>query len=66
MVMLRWWFIAVVQLAGLAALFVTGIARKLWAVDVTKLGVVLPDRAGVGQRFYRLAYLPSAGTPLGE
>ena len=40
MVMLRWWFIAVAQLGGLAALFVTGIAQKLWAVDVTKLSIV--------------------------
>jgi len=40
MVMLRWWFIAVAQLGGLAALFATGMVQKLWAVDVTKLSIV--------------------------
>ena len=40
MVMLRWRFIAVVQLGGLAALFATGMVQKLWAVDVTKLSIV--------------------------
>lgn len=40
MVMLRWWFLAVAEIAGLAALFSTGMARKLWSVDVTKLSIV--------------------------
>lgn len=40
MVMLRWWFIAVAESAGLAALFATGMARKLWTADVTKLSIV--------------------------
>jgi hypothetical protein len=40
MVMLRWWFLAFAQLAGLAALVASGMARKLWAVDVTKLSIV--------------------------
>ncbi len=40
MVMLRWWFIAVVQIGALAALFATGMAQKLWTVDVTKLSTV--------------------------
>jgi hypothetical protein len=40
MVTLRWWFLAVAQLGGLAALFVTGMAQRLWAVDVTKLSIV--------------------------
>ena len=40
MVMLRWWFIAVAQLGGLAALFATGMVQKRWAVDVTKLSIV--------------------------
>ncbi len=40
MVMLRWWFLAVAETAGLIALFATGAAAKLWAVDVTKLSIV--------------------------
>jgi hypothetical protein len=40
MVLLRWWFLAVAQLTGLAALFATGMAHKLWSVDVTKLSIV--------------------------
>ncbi len=40
MVMLRWWFLAVAEIAGLAALFFTGMAQKLWAADVTKLSIV--------------------------
>ncbi|HXS54172.1 MAG TPA: hypothetical protein VN782_16665 [Usitatibacter sp.] len=39
-VLLRWWFLAVAQLAGLVALFATGMVRKLWEVDVTKLSIV--------------------------
>jgi hypothetical protein len=39
-VLLRWWFLAVAELAGLVALFATGMVRKLWAVDVTKLSIV--------------------------
>lgn len=40
MVLLRWWFLAVVEIAGLAALFYTGAAHKLWSADVTKLSIV--------------------------
>lgn len=40
MVMLRWWFLAVAEIAGLIALLSTGMARKLWTVDVTKLSIV--------------------------
>ncbi len=40
MVMLRWWFLAVAQICGLAVLVVTGTAHKLWTADVTKLSIV--------------------------
>jgi hypothetical protein len=40
MVMLRWWFLAVAEAAGLVALFSTGMAAKLWSVDVPKLSIV--------------------------
>jgi hypothetical protein len=40
LVMLRWWFLAFVEIAGLAALLATGMARKLWSADVTKLSIV--------------------------
>jgi hypothetical protein len=40
MVTLRWWFLAVAQLAGLLALAATGVVARLWAVDVTKLSFV--------------------------
>jgi hypothetical protein len=40
MVTLRWWFLAVAQAGGLVALLVTGMAHKLWTVDVTKLSIV--------------------------
>ena len=40
MVLLRWWFLAVAELAGFVALFATGMVRKLWQVDVTKLSIV--------------------------
>jgi hypothetical protein len=40
MVMLRWWFLAVAEMAGLVALLITGMARKLWSADVTKLSIV--------------------------
>jgi hypothetical protein len=40
MVMLRWWFLAVAEVAGLVALVSTGMAGKLWSADVTKLSIV--------------------------
>ena len=40
MVMLRWWFLAVAEVAGLGALVYTGMVRKLWSADVTKLSIV--------------------------
>jgi len=40
MAMLRWWFLAVAQVGGLVALVVTGMAQKLWTVDVTKLSIL--------------------------
>jgi hypothetical protein len=40
MVMLRWWFIAAAELAGLVALLYAGLAGKLWSADVTKLSIV--------------------------
>jgi hypothetical protein len=40
MVMLRWWFLAVIQVAGLVALLVTGMVHRLWTVDVTKLSII--------------------------
>jgi len=39
MLMLRWWFLAVAELAGFVALFMTGTVYKLWTVDVTKLSI---------------------------
>jgi len=39
MLMLRWWFLAVAELAGMVAIFATGTAYKLWTVDVTKLSI---------------------------
>jgi hypothetical protein len=40
LVLLRWWFLAVAELAGLIALCASGMARKLWTADVTKLSIV--------------------------
>jgi hypothetical protein len=40
MVMLRWWFLAVAEICGLAALIVTGMVTKLWTADITKLSIV--------------------------
>ena len=39
-VTLRWWFMAVAEAAGLMALVATGMAHRLWTVDVTKLSIV--------------------------
>lgn len=40
MVMLRWWFLAFAEIAGVIALVASGMGQKLWSVDVTKLSIV--------------------------